>query len=107
MQVNWIDLKMLCQPEQPPTLDLILVTYSTSSALADLFRDAKNNAYGIGCHDYPGARDRPCYVVSLAPAAISFAGELPTTLSKHVSLDCYLCGIVDSILVSPCRCLSS
>ena len=66
---------MPCQPEQPLTLDSILVTYNTSPALADLFRDAKNNAYGIGCHDYPGARDRPCYVVSLAHAAISFAGD--------------------------------
>ena len=48
---------MSCQPEQPPTLDLIMVTYSMSPALAELFRDAKNNAYGIGCHGYPGARN--------------------------------------------------
>ena len=62
LQVNLIDLNMPCQPEQSHTPDWILVTYSTSSALADLFRDAKNNAYGIVCHDYLGARDRPCYV---------------------------------------------
>jgi hypothetical protein len=91
---------MPCQPEQPLTLDLILVTYSTSSALADFFRDAKNNAYGIGCHDYPGARDRLCYLGSFVHAVISFAGKLPAELSKHVSPDCYMCGIVDSILVS-------
>ena len=50
------------QPQQPHMMDLILVTYNASSAFADLFRDAKNNAYGIVCHDYLGARDRPCYV---------------------------------------------
>ena len=100
MQVNWIDINMPCQPEQPHTLDVILVTYSTSSALADFFRDAENHAYGIGCHDYPGARDRPCYVGSLVHVAICFAGEFPAKLSKHVSEDCYMCGIVHSILVS-------
>ena len=88
------------QPQQPHMMDLILVTYNASSAFADLFRDAKNNAYGIVCHDYPGARDRPCYVGSLGHVAICFAGELSAELSKHVSPDCYMCGIVDSILVS-------
>ena len=88
------------QPQQPHMMDLILVTYNASSAFTDLFRDAKNNAYGIVCHDYPGARDRPCYVGSLGHVAICFAGELSAELSKHVSPDCYMCGIVDSILVS-------
>ena len=81
-------------------LDLILVTYSPSSALAGFFRDAKNNAYGIGCRDYRGARDRPYCVGSLVYVVICFAGELPAKLSKHVSPDCYMCGIVSSILVS-------
>ena len=88
------------QPGQPRTLDLILVTYNTSSALADLFRDARNKAYGIGCHEYGGARDRPCYVGSLVHVAICVAGELSAKLSKHVSPDCYMCGIVHSMLVS-------
>ena len=34
-------------------------------------------------------------------------GELPSELSKHVSPDCYMCGIVRPILVSSSVCLSS
>jgi hypothetical protein len=37
---------------------------------------------------------------SLVHVAICFAGELPACLSKHVFEDCYMWGIVDSILVS-------
>ena len=37
---------------------------------------------------------------SLVYVAICFAGELPACLSKHVFEDCYMWGIVDSILVS-------
>ena len=88
------------QPQQPHMMDLILVTYNASSAFADLFRDAKNNAYGIGCHDHLGASDRLCYVGSLVHVAVCFTGELPAFLSKHVLEDCYMCGIVHSILVS-------
>jgi hypothetical protein len=98
LQVNLIDLNMPCQPEQSHTPDWILVTYSTSSALADLFRDAKNNAL---CAMITLVReiDRAMWG-SLVHVAICFAGELPACLSKHVLEDCYMCGIVHSILVS-------
>ena len=96
--------------------EFILVTYTTSPELADIFRDAKSSAFGIPHDEFRGARDRPCcvwvggwwlwgggvrYLICL-PAA-----ELPPQLSKHVWPDCYVCGVVGTIVVGTSMCLSS